>query len=125
MSSNVSSNAFSNSSAGKKLNRQFERENPTILTSTIHEEDVESDENYENEECSDYEDDDDGTEEDYVLYLTLYNTYPCTHNVLSYVPISPHLYFQISIHLRPLICISMSKNCCASCIDLSISHYLI
>ena len=121
----MSSNAFSNSSAGKKLNRQFERENPTILTSTIHEEDVESDENYENEECSDYEDDDDGTEEDYVLYLTLYNTYPCTHNVLSYVPISPHLYFQISIHLRRLICISMSKNCCASCIDLSISHYLI
>ena len=60
-----------------------------------------------------------------VLYLTLYNTYPCTHNVLSYVPISPHLYFQISIHLRPLICISMSEKCHASCKDLSISHYLI
>ena len=43
----MSSNATSNSSEGKKLNRRFERENPTILTSTIREEDVESDENYE------------------------------------------------------------------------------
>ena len=54
----------SNLSAGKKLKRRFEKENPTILTSTTHEEDVESDENYENEECSDSEDDDDVTEED-------------------------------------------------------------
>ena len=55
----MSSNAASNSSEGKKLNRRYERENPTVLRSTIREEDVESDENYENEETSDSGDDDD------------------------------------------------------------------
>ena len=64
----MSSNATSNSSEGKKLNRRFERENPTILTSTIREEDVESDENYENEETSDSGDDDVGDDDD-VIYI--------------------------------------------------------
>ena len=64
----MSSNAASNSSEGKKLNRRYERENPTILTSTIREEDVESDENYENEETSDSGDDDDGDDDD-VIYI--------------------------------------------------------
>ena len=39
------------------MNRRYARENPTILTSVIREEDVESDDNYENEETSDSEDD--------------------------------------------------------------------
>ena len=55
----MSSNAACNSSVGKKVNRRYARENPTILTSVIREEDVESDDNYENEETSDSEDDDD------------------------------------------------------------------
>ena len=46
----MSSNAACNSSEGKKVNRRYARENPTILTSVIREEDVESDDNYENEE---------------------------------------------------------------------------
>ena len=53
----MSSNAACNSSVGKKVNRRYARENPTILTSVIREEDVESDDNYENEETSDSEDD--------------------------------------------------------------------
>ena len=53
----MSSNASSNSSAGKKWNRRFEKENPTIFKSTNHEEDAESDGNYEDEECSDSDDD--------------------------------------------------------------------
>ena len=65
----MSSNAASNSSEGKKLNRRYERENPTIPTSTIREEDVESDENYENEETSDSGDDDDGDDDDDVIYI--------------------------------------------------------
>ena len=52
----MSSNAACNSSVGKKVNRRYARENPTILTSVIREEDVESDDNYENEETSDSED---------------------------------------------------------------------
>ena len=52
----TSINAASNSSEGKKVNRRYARENPTILASVIREEDVESDDNYENEECSDSED---------------------------------------------------------------------
>ena len=55
----MSSNAACNSSEGKKVNRRYARENPTILTSVIREEDVESDDNYETEETSDSEDDDD------------------------------------------------------------------
>ena len=43
----MSSNAACNSSVGKKVNRRYARENPTILTSVIREEDVESDDNYE------------------------------------------------------------------------------
>ena len=61
----MSSNATSNSSEGKKVNCRYARENPTILTSVIREEDVESDDNYENEETSDSEDDDD----DNVVYI--------------------------------------------------------
>ena len=53
----MSSNASSNSSAGQKWNRRFEKENPTIFQSTIHEEDADSDENYEDEECGDSDDD--------------------------------------------------------------------
>ena len=52
----MSINAASNSSEGEKVNRWYARENPTIPTSVIREEDVESDDNYENEECSDSED---------------------------------------------------------------------
>ena len=46
-------------------------------------------------------------------------------SVLSYISIVPYLYSQISIHLRQLICILISENCCASCLNLPISHYLI
>ena len=52
----MSINAASNNPEGEKVNRRYARENPTILTSVIREEDVESDDNYENEECSDSED---------------------------------------------------------------------
>ena len=55
----MSSNAASDSSEVKKVNRRYASENPTILTSVIRDEDVESDDNYENEETSDFEDDDD------------------------------------------------------------------
>ena len=61
----MSSNVASNSSEGKKVNCRYARDNPTILTSVIREEDVESDDNYENEETSDSEDDDD----DNVVYI--------------------------------------------------------
>ena len=64
----MSSTASSNSAEGKKLNRRYERANPTILTRTIREEDVESDEDYENEETSDSGDDDDGNDND-VIYI--------------------------------------------------------
>ena len=55
----MSSNAASDSSEVKNVNRRYASENPTILTSVIRDEDVESDDNYENEETSDFEDDDD------------------------------------------------------------------
>ena len=61
----MSSNVASNSSEGKKVNCRYARENPTILTSVIREEDVESDDNYENQETSYSEDDDD----DNVVYI--------------------------------------------------------
>ena len=47
------------------MNCRYARENPTILTSVIREEDVESDDNYEYEITSDSEDDDD----DNVVYI--------------------------------------------------------
>ena len=65
----MSSNATSNSSQGRKLYRRYEREHPTILTSTIREEDVESDENYEKEESRDSGDDDDGDDDDLLIYF--------------------------------------------------------
>ena len=55
----MSSNAASDSSEVKNVNRRYASENPTILTSVIRDEDVESDDNYENEKTSDFEDDDD------------------------------------------------------------------
>ena len=61
----MSSNVASNSSEGEKVNCRYARDNPTILTSIIREVDVESDDNYENEETSDSEDDDD----DNVVYI--------------------------------------------------------